>query len=48
MDFPTLFFTDRTGFIDWLTQYVHDTTKCLNTYWYHDWTTCIFYFKSTT
>ena len=33
MDTPTLFFTDVAFFVDWVTQYVHDTAQSFLTDW---------------
>ena len=48
MDSPTLFFTDVAFHVDWLTQYVHDTTQCCFTYRDFDRVLKVFHFQTTT
>ena len=48
VDSPTLFFTDVAFHVDWLTQYVHDTTQCCFTYRDFDRVLKVFYFQTTT
>src|SRR5690606_11166560 len=48
VDSPTLFFTDVAFHVDWLTQYVHDTTQCSFTYGDFDRVLKVFHFETTT